>query len=405
MRSMNVLAMVGVVLVFGSQAVGTTYTSVVGNKEWASNLTWGTPLATDYPQLAGDIANVYHKITYLRATGMPTGNAYVYPGGEICSAATGGPFALVNVHMEGGGINTFAGSWYAPVGQPLRSMYVEVDSYVTKGTATAGGAVGWSGAGQAVAMHGTADLTMTGVGTFYADVTSDFSGTYIIEPTANNVIFDMWGASGWLTGNFHIESGGNVHQSTTAAADVYHHTMSGEGAWTTRTSKKLTFGSGSILRPGDANAPDAAVFSLGLPAYDSPKFDFGAGSTVMIDVTSDTTYDQLVLNMPTTGTSANILDDALLQVNLYTPLVETTISNLVIWNSTNLVINGMYTLGDISYTNNTGWDSLSVVKSADSKQLLLSGHYSSVIPEPGTLLLVGTGVLGLLGYIRRRRMK
>jgi len=27
------------------------------------------------------------------------------------------------------------------------------------------------------------------------------------------------------------------------------------------------------------------------------------------------------------------------------------------------------------------------------------------IPEPETLLLVGTGILGVLGYIRRRRIK
>jgi hypothetical protein len=27
------------------------------------------------------------------------------------------------------------------------------------------------------------------------------------------------------------------------------------------------------------------------------------------------------------------------------------------------------------------------------------------IPEPGTLLLLGTGVLGVLGYMRRRRMQ
>jgi len=33
------------------------------------------------------------------------------------------------------------------------------------------------------------------------------------------------------------------------------------------------------------------------------------------------------------------------------------------------------------------------------------GTQEPVIPEPGTLLLLGTGILGLLGYIRRRRMK
>jgi hypothetical protein len=29
---------------------------------------------------------------------------------------------------------------------------------------------------------------------------------------------------------------------------------------------------------------------------------------------------------------------------------------------------------------------------------------SAPIPEPGTLLLLGTGALGVLGYIRRRRL-
>ncbi|KPL01453.1 MAG: hypothetical protein AMK75_04860 [Planctomycetes bacterium SM23_65] len=33
------------------------------------------------------------------------------------------------------------------------------------------------------------------------------------------------------------------------------------------------------------------------------------------------------------------------------------------------------------------------------------GTIIGTIPEPGTMLLIGTGILGLLGYIRRRRMK
>ena len=33
------------------------------------------------------------------------------------------------------------------------------------------------------------------------------------------------------------------------------------------------------------------------------------------------------------------------------------------------------------------------------------GTIIGTIPEPGTMLLVGTAVLGVLGYLRRRRMK
>lgn len=38
-------------------------------------------------------------------------------------------------------------------------------------------------------------------------------------------------------------------------------------------------------------------------------------------------------------------------------------------------------------------------------RLQMEYHYEAPIPEPGTLLLLGTGVLGTLGYLGRRRMK
>lgn len=53
-------------------------------------------------------------------------------------------------------------------------------------------------------------------------------------------------------------------------------------------------------------------------------------------------------------------------------------------------------------SNPSGWylDDLYI----DSSSQNLSNPVSA-IPEPGTMLLLGTGILGALGYIRRRRMK
>jgi hypothetical protein len=77
-------------------------------------------------------------------------------------------------------------------------------------------------------------------------------------------------------------------------------------------------------------------------------------------------------------------------------LTDVTVKNLAIDNGCALVLNnhvlklGTNTIGPGAY---------------DQGMIYNTWADVSPIPEPGTMLLIGTGVVGLLGYLRRRRIK
>lgn len=51
------------------------------------------------------------------------------------------------------------------------------------------------------------------------------------------------------------------------------------------------------------------------------------------------------------------------------------------------------------------WDFTTAIVASGSNSVEVTAHAAAPIPEPGTWLLVGTGVIGGMGYISRRRMK
>jgi hypothetical protein len=166
---------------------------------------------------------------------------------------------------------------------------------------------------------------------------------------------------------------------------VLHCALRGSGSYASSGwAASLTIGAGGKVSPGAAGA-DAATFTFNMSAGDAQRVILGAGSTTVIDVISPGLADLV------NGTGYMTIDPAArLDVYLPTPGAETTISNLpIITNAT--PITGTFSPGLVSL-NVVGWDGLSVTKSADGTQILLSAHY---VPEPLTLGLLAIGALAI----------
>ena len=114
---------------------------------------------------------------------------------------------------------------------------------------------------------------------------------------------------------------------------------------------------------------------------DQHLLEVAAGATI-----TGGSFDNLVL-----------LDDAVL--NLGSDILT---DNLAMGDGSRIYLNSLYELQADGFT----YDGLtdSGPGGAGPWPNDLGMIYPGAIPEPGTLLLVGTGVLGVLGYIRRRRM-
>ena len=421
MRQMKMLgigvSLVAVLLMFAGYASATSYTSTATGGAWTDGSTWVGGVAPS----AGDTGTIVATAT-VTISGSLNETANLY--GTLTLTAPGSFAGLQYLNLEGGTLN-LNGTCYNWATN-FSTINVDVDSNVvgTGGNPGGGGpnrfgtvnGVVPSPGPNSVLLVGSHNLTLTGLNEFRpkANSTSSgnetYSGTYIVNAVAGSVMFLERAiiSSNWATGNYALASGSTVQMGYGNSSDTnetYAHTLSGSGTWTIPYAGiKLTLASGAVVRPGAANAADAATLTLGGTGY---NYEFKSGSDVQMDITSASTNDLLLFPTATSSAVVTIDSGAILDVNLFTPGVTTVISNMVLWdaNYTNVTLTGDYATGGgvINYNNAAGWTGLSVVESG--KQILFSGTYTvAAIPEPATLLLVGTGVLGVFGYIRRRRM-